>query len=79
MKDLGMEVVSSHCDHGLPVEISLASAATADARVSLLGILVESARRRLSRKVIREYVEAWSQKFSPTPAEIEAMKIVDQW
>lgn len=79
MKDLGSEVVSFHCDRGLPVEISLAFAAKDNAAVPLVGILIESSRRRLSRKVIREYVEAWCQWFMPTPTEAKAVEIVKNW
>lgn len=70
----GRLVIEFHDQEGLPVELGMFFMHQNGFRVSLLGVLIEAAKRRWSDKLLREAIEAWLEYHTPEGAQIDALK-----
>jgi hypothetical protein len=71
--ELGKTIVRFHDESGFPYQMALATAREAGQRVALLGIILESTARKLSRKLTLEICQEWQRLFEPTELEKTAL------
>lgn len=70
---LGRSIVRLHDEDGFPFSLGLERC---PGRVALLGIVVEAARRKLSRKLVCDILSEWRRHNDPTPAEHKALQVM---
>jgi len=74
--NFAMELVRLHDELGFPMEMSLVMASEKNMSVPLLGILLESSRRKIGKAVVREFTSQWRRLFVPTKSEKLALECI---
>lgn len=72
----GRILVTLHDQEGFPFELSLKMFKDRDEHVSLFGIILEIAHRKMSSKLLREMIKEWAMIFQPScPEEQQILDI----